>query len=193
MDQPNPLGRLQATVRPFEEGENKRVDVVRPKPGVRFYAYIDDLDTEEGKGRGKRLHMLLFCMLADWFDQFRDDLKDMPSIDTIGQAAQACAVEVILRLDDLRQMKEFAEHDGEKFHLDFEKVHLSEGWWLEVRLSTVEESVCPVTVFPPADGSNDPATIGNTPNEVAGWLHSVARVRPPSRLAKLHRFSHVVP
>jgi len=182
-------GILKATVRPLEEGDGVNNDAVRI-PGRRLYGYIDGMEMEEDSDEQRRLHLMLYCIDADWFDQFKDNLSNMPAIDTTGRDSLACMVEAIVRLDILESLKEFAEQDGEDFHLDFEAVHMSEGWWLEVWVSTDVQSVCPVTVFPPAEGSVDPATIGNTGNEVAGWLHRVARVRPPSRLAKLHRFSH---
>ena len=164
-------------------------NVVRPE-GTRFYGYIDELEMEEGKGRKRRLHMVLYCMLAEWFDQWADDLSNMPPVNAIAQDSKMFAAEVIWREEEYSKIKSFTEVRGEEFHLDFESVHLSEGWWLDVGFTLDLTNGYPVTLYLPAEGSPDPATIGNTANQVAASLCWVTRIRPPSRLAKLHRFSH---
>lgn len=182
--------RLTATVRPLPMSDETTTDVVRPPDPPRFYAYIDEMEIEKGNDEGQRYDILFFCHSASWFDALEEDLSDMPPINQVARVASMCAVELIATTKLLEDIASKMEKDGEEFDVDLEAVHLSEGWWLEAVFDSDVEKGLPVAVFLPADGSDDPATIGNTDNEFAAALVGLKRIRPPRKLIKLQRLSH---
>ena len=184
----NKKEKRKGTVQSMPASEKEEVDVLRDEPGTHFYAMIEELEIEEDKDAVQRLHIAFFCLLQSWFDGLQDDLSDIPPVDQIAQVARTCIVEFVVNRDGLNSLTNLLESDQQQAIADLEKAHLSKGWWLRIGLA--DTGGYPVTVFWPEDGSNDPATIGNTFNETKAALLWVKRIRPPSRLIKLQRYSH---
>jgi hypothetical protein len=168
--------RQKRLIRTWQEGERTTVDSLRPEPpGDAFYGQIEDFQSEPTHGHGLLHHLVMECFLASWFDQFADDLSDLPPWNTIAIAGLACVVDLSLGAAQVQQV--VSSLDG--------AVHFHRSAWLRLWLAPRDPNGgavgVPARIYLPNPGRADPGTIGMSGRETSDYVVTgIRRVRPTS-------------
>ncbi|MCP3135801.1 hypothetical protein [Pyxidicoccus xibeiensis] len=164
----------------YDEGEVRMQDALREEnPVLRYYAYIRDKSPEDSRGVDN-LHVLLEAFVADWFDGFRDDLRDFPNWHTSAHASGFCVLDVCHLEDRLRDELVRDDQGRPSFYV---------GNWVEVfcREDRPDEGAyLEVARYLPAWNDTNPARVGSSGREDSVFITGIARIRPTqSGLRKL--------
>jgi hypothetical protein len=168
-------------VRKFGPDEDEVVDVIALTDLFKFYGYIDSIEDEYWTGAVARQHITFECIDVNWFNGCWGQ-NYFPDVDRIARNARVRHVEIVVSPNVIQAANQSL---GDVFGSRGYMPHIHIGNWVGLALS--DTTGVPCTVYLPADGSDDPATIGWESNEYE-TLADIYRLNP-MLVTQLRRFS----
>lgn len=157
----------------LQSQESESVDVLGSQTPWTWYGLLLHVEDEMVGRVVIRQHLFFECINAHWFDT--TDSKNYPPVSALARVAQMCHVELVISPEILHVISN-----------TINVPHFHSGNWLALHFGEKSEMGVPVDVYWPAEGSDDPATIGA--RSTLEYINGFSRVRPPNKLIALKQF-----